>query len=127
MYGQEGEAGNLTRMPTDAALDGLRSALETERDTLRNQLADLGFADGEVGLEYDSNFADSSQVTAERGEAEAIATQLREALDEVEHALAKFDEGTYGRCETCGEPISEARLEAKPAARYCMDCASKQR
>ena len=114
-------------MPTDAALDGLRSALESERDTLRSQLADLGFADGEVGLEYDSNFADSSQVTAERGEAEAIATKLRETLDEVEHALEKFDGGTYGRCEDCGEPIQEARLEAHPAARLCINCASKQR
>src|SRR3954452_4815720 len=108
-------------MPTDAALDGLRSTLETERDTLRNQLADLGFGDGEAGLEYDSNFADSSQVTAERGEAEVIATKLRETLNEVERALAKFDHGTYGRCEGCGEPIPEARLEAKPAARYCIN------
>ena len=110
----------------DAALDGLSSALESESDTLRGQLADLGFADGQVGLEYDSNFADSSQVTAERGEAEAIATKLRETLDEVEHALEKFDAGTYGLCEGCGEPISEARLEAKPAARLCIDCASRR-
>src|SRR2546421_3117218 len=108
-------------MPMDAALDGLRSALESERDTLRNQLADLGFADGQVGLEYDSNFADSSQVTAERGEAEAIATKLRETLDEVEHALVKFDDGTYGRCETCGEAIPEPRLEAKRAARNSIE------
>ena len=112
-------------MSTDAALDGLRATLVSERDTLRAQLADLGFGDGETGLEYDSNFADSSQVTAERGEAEVIATKLRETLDDVEHALAKFDDGTYGQCEGCGEPIPEARLEAKPAARHCMNCASK--
>ena len=113
-------------MATDAALGELRAALEDERDTLRAQLRDLGFGEGEVGLEYDSNFADSSQVTAERGEAEAIATKLRETLDEVEHALAKFDDGSYGRCEGCGEPIPEARLEAKPAARFCINCASKR-
>ena len=112
-------------MSTDAALDGLRATLETERDTLRAQLVDLGFGDGETGLEYDSNFADSSQVTAERGEAEVIATKLRETLDDVEHALAKFDDGTYGQCEECHNPISEARLEAKPAARHCINCASK--
>src|SRR3954451_12128246 len=113
-------------MPTDAALDGLRSALETERATWRSQLADLGFADGEVGLEYDSNFADSSQVTAERGEAEAIASKLRETLDDVEHALAKFENGSYGSCEDCGDQIPAPRLEAKPAARLCINCASKR-
>jgi DnaK suppressor protein len=114
-------------MSTDAVLADLRAALEEERVALQHQLTELGFADGEVGLEYDSNFADSSQVTAERGEAEARATSLRETLEEVDHALAKFDDGTYGRCESCGNMIAEARLEAMPSARFCIDCASKQR
>ena len=114
-------------MATDALLADLRASLENERDTLQQQLVDLGFGDGETGLEYDSNFADSSQVTAERGEAEAKATSLREALEDVKHALTKFDEGTFGTCESCGGQIAEARLEAMPSARYCMDCASKQR
>ena len=112
-------------MAPDAAIGEMRAALEQERDSLRAQLDELGFGDGEAGLEYDSNFADSSQVTAERGEAGAIATSLREALEDVEHALAKFDDGSYGRCEDCGGKISEARLEAMPAARVCIDCASK--
>ena len=114
-------------MATDAVLADLRAALEAERDTLSQQLRDLGFGDGETGLEYDSNFADSSQVTAERGEAEARAASLREALDEVVHALEKFENGTYGQCEGCSDQIAEARLEAMPSARYCINCASKHR
>jgi DnaK suppressor protein len=114
-------------MSTDAVLADLRAALEQERDTLLQQLADLGFAEGQTGLEYDSNFADSSQVTAERGEAEAKATSLKETLEEVNHALAKFDDGTYGTCEGCGGAIADARLEAMPSARYCINCASKYR
>jgi DnaK suppressor protein len=110
-------------MSTDAAPD-LRALLERERDELRSQLNELGF--GDVGLTYDSNFADSSQVTAERGEAEALATKLKETLDEVEHAIGKMEDGKYGQCEDCGKQISVARLEAKPAARYCIDCASKR-
>ena len=90
-----------------------------------SQLAELGFGEG-GGLTYDANFADSSQVTAERGEAEALAASLRETLDEVEHALGKLDTGAYGVCEGCGERINPARLEAKPAARLCMDCASRR-
>jgi DnaK suppressor protein len=40
-------------------------------------------------------------------------------------ALGKLGQGTYGQCEDCGHPIAPARLEAKPAARYCIDCAAK--
>jgi RNA polymerase-binding transcription factor DksA len=112
-------------MPTDAALADLRASLEEERGQLRQQLAELGFGDN-GGLAYDQNFADSSQVTAERGEAEALAKSLRETLTEVENALAKFEQGRYGLCESCGKPIAEARLEAKPAARLCIDCAAKR-
>lgn len=103
-----------------------RALLEQERGALRRQLEELGFGDGGGGLAYDANFADTSQVTAERGEAEALAGSLREALDEVEHALSKLDGGTYGVCEACGRPINAARLEAMPAARHCIDCASQR-
>ena len=56
---------------------------------------------------------------------EALGATLGEALAEVEHALAKVADGTYGVCEDCGEPIDPLRLEAKPAARYCINCAAK--
>jgi RNA polymerase-binding protein DksA len=109
-------------MAADATIQGLRATLEEERDSLRNQLAELGY--GAKGLDYDPNFADSSQVTAERGENEALVTKLAEALREVEHALSKFDGGDYGRCESCGKEIASARLEARPEARLCIDCAA---
>src|SRR6516165_611326 len=86
--------------------------LRNERAHLQAQLTELGFADQGSGLSYDSNFADSSQVTAER-----LATELRESLDEVEAALQRLADGTYGLCEVCGKPIGSARLEAMPAAR----------
>jgi len=109
--------------PTDMAVDP-SAPLESEREELRAQLAELGFGDA-GGLDYDSNFADSSQVTAERGEAETLAVQLRDALVDVEAALARLADGTYGICDRCHEPIGAARLEAKPAARRCIACASK--
>ena len=114
-------------MAADARADtdiDYRGLLEAERADLRAQLAELGFGE-EGGLKYDPNFADTSQVTAERGEAEALAGQLREALAEVEAAIDRLEKGTYGHCERCGQPISPARLEAKPAARRCIACASK--
>ena len=111
---------------SDVTVDELRASLEAERESLRQQLDDLGFGNGAAHV-YDANFADSSQVTAERGEAEAVAQKLRETLDEVELALRKFDDGSYGTCESCGKQIALARLEVMPAARYCIDCASLKR
>jgi RNA polymerase-binding transcription factor DksA len=102
-----------------------REALEAERASLRQELQELGY--GSEGLKYDPNFADSSQVTAERGETEALATTLTTNLLDVEHALEKFETGTYGLCESCHGEIAQARLEAMPAARYCMSCAAKRR
>ena len=112
-------------MPNDAVATEARSQLEREQADLRHQLAELGHG-GEGGLTYDPNFADSSQVTAERGEADALAAKLLETLTEVDEALAKLEKGTYGICEQCGKEIPPARLEAKPAARYCIDCASRR-
>ncbi|MCU1381287.1 MAG: DNA-binding protein [Acidimicrobiales bacterium] len=96
-----------------------RGALEEERAKLQAQLVEHG-----GGVQHDDNFADSGQVAAEQGENRALVGQLEETLAEVERALAKLDEGTYGTCESCGKTISEARLEAMPATRYCIDCAN---
>src|ERR1700728_2441390 len=109
---------------SEPVLAEYRALLETERASLAAQLAELGYG-YTGGLNYDSNFADPSQVTAERGEAEALAGELKEALVEVEAALGRVAQGTYGRCERCGQPISPARLEAKPAAPLCITCASR--
>ncbi len=116
-------------MAHDAPVSGsvspdYRELLDLERAHLRAQLVELGFGDAD-GLTYDANFADSSQVTAERGEAETLAGELKEALGEVEAAIRRLSEGAYGRCEGCGQAISPARLEAMPAARRCIACASR--
>ena len=55
-----------------------------------------------------------------------LEKRIRDQLAEVEHALAKFDKGTYGLCDNCGKPIDPARLEALPQANLCMQCKAKQ-
>jgi len=105
-------------------LEAVRTTLRDERDHLRHQLSELG-VDGET-MDYDENFADSGQVAAEKGEHRVLANSIQEALADVDRALLKLDEGTYGRCESCGAEISEPRLEAMPATRYCIDCASRR-
>jgi RNA polymerase-binding transcription factor DksA len=100
----------------------LRVQLTTEREHVVEQLSHLGH-EGAVDS-YDEHFADKGQVTAERGEVEALSGRLLEALTEIDNALAKLDDGTYGSCEACGGAIAEARLAAMPTARHCISCAS---
>jgi DnaK suppressor protein len=110
---------------SDTSASVARQRLEEERSQLHAKLGELGRGPG-GDLAFDANFADTSQVTAERGELESLVGQLEEALSEVEAALQKLDKGTYGICESCGGPISPERLEAKPAARLCITCASRR-
>jgi RNA polymerase-binding transcription factor DksA len=111
-------------VPSDAPTIDYRQLLEDERRQLQSELSELGHGEG-GGLDYDSNFADTSQVTAERGEADVLAGQLQETLDEVALALGRLEEGTYGTCQVCGVDIAPARLEAMPATRYCINHASR--
>ena len=106
-------------MPGQATLDTLRAQLEDERDNLRQQLTELGA--GDKALSFDENFADSGQVAAEQGETRRLVASLSDQLRDVERALAKIERGDYGKCETCGKDIAEPRLEAMPAARFCID------
>jgi len=114
-------------MATEIQTADVRALLEAERTELTEQLVELGYSDGGAGLNYDSNFADSSQVTAERGEAEALANTLKETLVEVEHALEKLGGADFGKCEKCSKEIPAARLEAMPASRFCIECAAAAR
>jgi len=96
----------------------VRGQLSAEREHLAAQIDAL--EPGRTDSQVDDNFADSGQVAAEQGENQALAAQLRTELEEVERALTKLDDGTYGRCEVCDEPIAPARLEAMPSARFCI-------
>ena len=101
-------------MPDQDALARIRAELERERKELRGQLE-------EQGIDFDENFADSGQVAAEQGEHRALIDRLTGALRDVDRALAKLDDGTYGTCEVCSDEIAEPRLEAMPSARYCIN------
>jgi DnaK suppressor protein len=56
----------------------------------------------------------------------ALEERLGESLNEVEHALQKYEAGTYGLCDSCGQAIEQARLEAIPQASLCLRCKAQQ-
>src|SRR4051794_7725633 len=101
-------------------LTTVRAALANERDDLARRLTELT-ADGSAAPDFDENFADSAQVTAEQVENRTLAASLTDQLTDVELALTRIDEGTYGACEICGNKVSEVRLEAMPSTRFCID------
>jgi DnaK suppressor protein len=111
----------------DRTTSELRASLEEHRVQLRKEIVDQG-ADpdsDDLGADLDRGFADSAHSTAERGRLIALVTELRGSLKDVDHALTKFERGTFGVCERCGEPIGAERLEAIPWARLCISCKQK--
>lgn len=108
----------------EATLDKIRAGLTEELQRVEKQLRDHGIepAGDQVNVSVDEGFADSAQATAERGEFLALVDQLRSHRSQVLAALRRMDEGTYGKCESCGRPIPLERLEAIPTTTLCVAC-----
>ncbi len=106
-----------------------RSRLESERKRLLEEWEQIqaNVRPAEVRREG-SPFGKREEEATESFELEkrlALEQQLRDHLAEVEHALRKLDEGTYGLCDSCGQPIAPDRLEALPQASLCVNCKAK--
>jgi DnaK suppressor protein len=69
----------------------------------------------------DQHPADVGSETFERTKNLSVQEDVEGRLEDIARALAKLDAGTYGTCEACGEPIPDERLEAVPAARFCVE------
>lgn len=110
-------------------IDRLRTRLTDERKELQTQLVDMG-VDPSTGapdqVEFQQGFADSGQATAEKALVLSMAEGVLETLREVDAALKRIDAGTYGRCESCGDPIPPERLDARPVARLCVSCKQRE-
>ena len=114
----------------DGRMDAVRRRLEEERQLALSRLASLtGDFESVVAASLDTNADDEHDpeghtIAFERSQIGALLDQVRRHLEEVDAAVARVDAGTYGACERCGRPIGDARLDALPAARRCIDCAA---
>ncbi len=108
----------------------LRSRLKSERKRLIEELEQLrASANTTEDRREGSPFGKREEEATETLELEkrlALENRIIEQLAGVEHALHKFEEGTYGLCDNCGQPIDPARLEALPQASLCMNCKAQQ-
>ena len=99
-----------------------------ERGRTVRRLADLtGDFDEIVAASRDTNADDEhdpegATIAFERSQLSTVVEQARTRLTELDAALRRVAEGTYGICERCGRPIPEERLEARPTARTCVSC-----
>ena len=114
---------------TAEELTEVRELLATDAARLREEItgAEAGIIDllrsSESGGE---DQADTGTKTFEREHEMALAASHRDMLNQTERALARIDNGTYGICENCGNPIGKARLQAFPRATLCMTCKQRQ-
>lgn len=96
-------------------LEGITHEKEFNKDKVQVKWQDMGDKDEDNAVEV-ADFQDSV----------ALERNLEIALEKIELALKKMDEGKYGVCESCGGPIEEERLMAYPEATQCMVCSNKK-
>jgi len=114
-----------------AFLEAQRRALETERATYLRQAeslqaeADSLTEDREPGdVQFDEESGEGDTLAVERERDLALSAQAQAAVEEIDLALAKMKEGTYGVCEQCHNTIPKERLRALPYAALCVQCKS---
>lgn len=76
----------------------------------------------DIGGGYDEDLADVASSTFEREKGLALESSVQQMLAQVEEALGRMEEGTYGICQRCGDPIDVARLRVLPFATLCIRC-----
>ncbi|HWD71247.1 MAG TPA: TraR/DksA C4-type zinc finger protein [Actinomycetota bacterium] len=111
------------------SLGTIRKRLMEQREELQNQLAAIeesatGLSQSEMSGEvsYDEDFADAGSFTFEREKEFSIANNVTDLRTKTDRALHRIEEGSYGICESCGQPIEAARLKALPHVTLCLKC-----
>lgn len=115
---------------SEAELGKVRKQLVAEVAGLRDEIAEaesqiadrLGDAVGDAG----DDPADAGAKTFQREHELALTQHARELLERSESALARIEAGTFGRCQSCGEAIGKARLQAFPRATLCVTCKQRE-
>jgi RNA polymerase-binding protein DksA len=97
----------------------LRAELDEAEHEIDDMLRDSGDGAGD-------DAADAGSKTFEREHEMSLANNTRDMLVQAERALARIDNGTYGICENCGNPIGKARLQVFPRATLCMTCKQRE-
>ena len=101
-----------------------REATLRQAESLRAEAEQLAEEMEPGDTQFDEESGEGATLNVERERDLALSAQARAAADEIDVALSKVDNGTYGTCERCGHPIPRARLKAMPSAALCVGCKS---
>ena len=107
-----------------ASQEAVKERLENERDKLLGELKQLDVS-GQKNLGYSTHMADDASAAFDQARDLALRGHLEKTLKQIQEALERMSEGTYGVCEVCGERIDPARLKALPQTPHCLDCQRK--
>lgn len=112
-------------------LDETREILLQRREELQAELEGLDAEMRTLGMDQDeehgglgNHFAEDGTNVIEQERIVALSDDIRAILQQVDQALGRIKNGTYGKCQRCGKPIMEERLEAFPYVAYCIECQS---
>ena len=109
-----------------ARLEEERVRLQADLEQLDAEIVALGQSQSVEAGSTGNHFADDATDIMEQERDMALRGNVRELMRDVDHALARMEQGTYGICERCGKQINPERLEALPTARLCIDCKSQE-
>ncbi|HEX3388767.1 MAG TPA: TraR/DksA C4-type zinc finger protein [Streptosporangiaceae bacterium] len=109
----------------------IRRALAAERQQTLDRITAVrrefdGIVESTAGVATDDEHdPEGATIAFERAQLAALLDQGRRHLAELDEAASRLQQGRYGQCERCGQPIAAGRLAARPAARTCMACAAR--
>jgi DnaK suppressor protein len=99
-----------------------REELERDLTHMEGELRDLSVDQEDERGGVGNHFADDGSSLGEQERISTIGSNFREQIQMIDAAIERMDEGTYGICQRCGQPINEERLEALPFVAYCITC-----
>ena len=104
-------------------LEKFKKLLLLERQSIMGHLSALeGSSISELSQSNTSDPVDFASFEINQAEIQKLGNREKKLLNKITYTLGKIDSGEYGLCESCGEQIALARLEARPVAQYCIDC-----
>jgi DnaK suppressor protein len=109
--------------------------LTTIEAKLRERLAELDAEIGELtkppenasGISFGKRIGDGTSQAIDRFAEVGVAQEIQPIKERVERALSKLEDGSYGKCDSCGKQVAAGRLEAAPESSLCIDCARNAR
>ena len=103
-------------------LEGRKAEIESDVSYMADEIRSIGVEQDDENGALGNHIAEDGASVAEAERIVTVTEDLQDILAQVDAALERMNEGTYGVCQRCGQKIGEERLEAFPYVAYCITC-----